>query len=644
MEQKKLTRQEIIDKYGYDPKTRTSTKAPTSGAIGGSGVPEAVGTPTQKKPIEQALAEIRGVQSGQRKPIDQALAEIRSGGVTDSGFKPGKLVQAMEDYRPDYIEKGQGSGEDGKRTFGDIYHNIGEGMADVGVGVVKGVTRMPVNIAQALTLLTPDSMWGENSLLNSDSQRAQAFASATKGKTGLQKLGATGFDVVSLFNPFSAEATIGGLAARGGGKLAQLATRGIDIAAENPSLVQKGAGLLQKVVPAVADSVVSGAVVGKGGDNVGTDTLIGAVNPTAKFAYKEIGDILGKPIAKSIIASVKDSVFGGRAATDAVLNEMTNFVKTTGKEGIEAQAKQMVTNRGVFSKMLQTFKGNWFGYGSKADSTFNDAADLISTRYMPHAESAGDMVDLTKSHDLLQSDKVDVGNMLADAKSVFANAKTPAKSVKQSFYATMQSAGVNTTTDAYRGIRDYVIKRIDTLAEMRGGHLTASDIDGIRHDIGVQMGKLADTEGTLLGMYKQAYKSFASQVEKSGIKAGQNKAVDLYKKTNQQYGTLLDAEAMMQRISKMKSNPFGLSWTEKRATQLGLGAGMGAITGNLGAGGLTFFAAQPLTELLSHTIAKAKIYTMKTDPLMNAINEARTSSLNVDKQSLKELIAKQAKK
>lgn len=639
MEPKKLTKQEFADKYGYDPRTRTSTQAPTPGAVGGSNV--STGKQYAGTISPEEFAKISGGSSQQGRISAADFANMSGEPAPKSDFKPGKLVQAMEDYRPDYIEKGQGSGENGKRTFGDIYNNISEGLFDVGVGAVKGAIRMPVNIAQALT---PDAMWGENSLLNSDSERAQAFASATKGKTGLQKIGATGIDVASLFNPFSAEATIGGLAARGGGKLAQLATRGIDIAAENPSLVQKGAGLFQKVLPSIADSVVSGAVVGKGGDNVGTDTLMGAAFPTAKFAYKEIGDILGKPIAKSIIASVKDSVFGGRAATDAVLNEMTNFVKTTGKEGIEAQAKQMVTNRGVFSKMLQTFKGNWFGYGSKADSTFNDAADLISTRYMPHAESAGDMVDLTKSHDLLQSDKVDVGNMLADAKSVFANAKTPAKSVKQSFYATMQSTGVNTTTDAYRGIRDYVIKRIDTLAEMRGGHLTASDIDGIRHDIGVQMGKLADTEGTLLGMYKQAYKSFASQVEKSGIKAGQNKAVDLYKKTNQQYGTLLDAEAMMQRISKMKSNPFGLSWTEKRATQLGLGAGMGAITGNLGAGGLTFFAAKPLTELLSHTIAKAKIYTMKTDPLMNAINEARTSSLNVDKQSLKELIAKQAKK
>jgi len=616
-------RQKFIAAYGFDPMSIPKPKAPVQGAVGGSTNTPKVGDVISAEDFAKLSSQptVGSVISAEE------FAKLSGQQPQQSGFKPGKFVQAMEDVRPDYS--------------GGTLSDISAGLGDVGVGVVKGVTRMPINILQALT---PDKMWGENSLLNSESERARAFASATKGKTGLQKLGATGVDVASLFNPFSAEATIGGLASRGGGKLAQLATRGIDIAAENPSLVQKGAGLLQKVIPSVADSVVSGAVVGKGGDNVGTDTLMGAAFPMAKFAYKEIGDILGKPLAKSIIASVKDSVFGGKAATDAVLDEMTNFVKTTGKEGIDAQAKQMVTNRGVFSKMLQTFKGNWFGYGSKADSTFNDAADLISTRYMPHAEIVDGTLDLTKSHDLLQADKLEEGARLSQSKSTFADAKTAAKSVKQSFYATMQSAGVNTTTDAYRGIRDYVMKRIDTLAEMRGGHLTASDIDGIRHDLGVQMGKLADTEGTLLGMYKQAYKSFASQVEKSGIKAGQKEAVDLYRKSNQRYGQLLDSEAMMQRMSKMKSNPLGLTQQQRHGIQLVAGSIGGFGTMNPMTGGITYFASIPLTKMLSDVIAKGKIYAMKADPVMNALKESRAATILGDQSALAELIAKQSKK
>lgn len=616
-------RQKFIAAYGFDPMSIPKPKAPVQGAVGGSTNTPKVGDVISAEDFAKLSSQptVGSVISAEE------FAKLSGQQPQQSGFKPGKFVQAMEDVRPDYS--------------GGTLSDISAGLGDVGVGVVKGVTRMPINILQALT---PDKMWGENSLLNSESERARAFASATKGKTGLQKLGATGVDVASLFNPFSAEATIGGLASRGGGKLAQLATRGIDIAAENPSLVQKGAGLLQKVIPSVADSVVSGAVVGKGGDNVGTDTLMGAAFPMAKFAYKEIGDILGKPLAKSIIASVKDSVFGGKAATDAVLDEMTNFVKTTGKEGIDAQAKQMVTNRGVFSKMLQTFKGNWFGYGSKADSTFNDAADLISTRYMPHAEIVDGTLDLTKSHDLLQADKLEEGARLSQSKSTFADAKTAAKNVKQSFYATMQSAGVNTTTDAYRGIRDYVMKRIDTLAEMRGGHLTASDIDGIRHDLGVQMGKLADTEGTLLGMYKQAYKSFASQVEKSGIKAGQKEAVDLYRKSNQRYGQLLDSEAMMQRMSKMKSNPLGLTQQQRHGIQLVAGSIGGFGTMNPMTGGITYFASIPLTKMLSDVIAKGKIYAMKADPVMNALKESRAATILGDQSALAELIAKQSKK
>ena len=612
-------RQKFIKAYGFDP---IATNAPSSGAIGSSTIPTA---PKKTLTPEEVNAAMSSKPAQTLTP--EQVSKITGGVQSDSRYKPGKFIQALEDVRPDYS--------------GGLYSDIGAGLGDVGVGVVKGAIRMPVNIVQALT---PDRMWGENSLLNSDSERAQAFASATKGKTGLQKLGATGFDVATLFNPFSAEATIGGLASRGGGKLAQLATRGIDVAAENPSLVQKGAGLLQKVIPSVADSVVSGAVVGKGGDNVGTDTLIGVAFPTAKFAYREIADIAGKPFAKNMIAAIKDYTMGGTAAQDKVAEELTARIKTLGKDGIENEAKSMVNNRGVFSRLLKTFKGNQFGYGTKADDAFNEASDLISQRYIPHAEIVDGSLDLTKSHDMLQADKIAEGSMLSDSKKLFSNAKVNANTIKKSFMTTMQNSGMNKTTDAYKSIENYVMKRIDDLAEANGGHLTANDIDGIRHDLGVQMGKLDDGEGTLLGMYKQAYKVFAKNVEKAGINAGQKDAVELYRKSNARYSKLLDSEAIMQKISRMKTNPYGLTQQQRHGLQLLAGSIGGVGGGSVMTGGVSYMASVPLTKMLSDYLGKAKLYAMRADPVMGALKNIQDETVKKEATSLKELLAKQSKK
>lgn len=622
-------RQKFITTYGFDPMSIPKPVTPKQGAVGGtpSFTKEQMDTlmGTSKSPVSFTKDQVDFIDSN--GGINAFRGSVNKS-ETVSDYKPGKFVQSLEDFRPDYS--------------GGILKDISEGLGDVGVGVLKAGVRMPVNILQALT---PDKMWGENSLLNSDSERAQAFASATKGKTGLQKLGATGVDIASLVNPFSAEATVSGLAAKNAGRLAKLATRGIDVAAENPSLLQKGAGLFQKVVPSIVDSVVSGAIVGKGGDSVGTDTLIGAAFPTAKFAYREIADIAGKPFAKNMIAAIKDYTTGGTVAQDRVAAELTSHLKTLGKDGIQNEAKQMVKNRSLFSKVLQTFKGNWFGYGSKADNAFNEASDLMSQRYMPHAEIVDGSLDLTKSHDILQADKLQQGQMLADSKKLFAGAKVKPRTIKQSFMTTMQNAGMNKTTDAYKSIENYVMKRIDDLAEANGGYLTANDIDGIRHDLGVQMGKLDDTtEGTLLGMYKQAYKVFASNVEKAGINAGQKEAVNLYRNANKRYSTLLDTEAMMRKISRTKSNPLGLTQQQRHGIQLLAGSIGGFGTMNPMTGGVTYFASIPLTKMLSDVIAKGKIYAMKADPVMNALKNIENETVQKEASSLKDLIAKQSKK
>ena len=106
MESKKLTKQEFAEKYGYDPRTRTSVKAPSTGAVGGSTA--STGSTTNAKEL---LAQIRGgnttttvSESVSGNGAQDMLAQIRSTSPTsDSGYKPGKVLQALKKgYDLDY--------------------------------------------------------------------------------------------------------------------------------------------------------------------------------------------------------------------------------------------------------------------------------------------------------------------------------------------------------------------------------------------------------------------------------------------------------------------------------------------------------------------------------------------------------------
>ncbi len=121
------------------------------------------------------------------------------------------FVDALENQRPDYVQKGQGSGkqfynektgESGtRRTFGDIYHNLSEAGGDIGVGMLKTAVRTPVHLGQFISKING---FGGDNIFNSDSAQGQYFNSATKGKTGLQKFGATAADLLAMAIPVGA--------------------------------------------------------------------------------------------------------------------------------------------------------------------------------------------------------------------------------------------------------------------------------------------------------------------------------------------------------------------------------------------------------------------------------------------------------
>lgn len=221
-------------------------------------------------------------------------------------FKGNSFTQAMENYRPDYIKKGEGSGVGGKRTAGDIYNNVATAIEDVGVGTFKGLARTPVKLVQALT---PDKAFSADSVFNSESDRAKAFGSATKGKTGAQKLGATGVDIGTLLAPVGAA-----------GKAVGTAVEAIPEVAQAVKTIGT-AGKLARFAPRAAQAVTEGVV--------GDAAVSGKVDPVTS-----IGIGVGLPAVTGLIKGapavgkgVKKAIDLASGKSSGTVDEVLDFIK-----------------------------------------------------------------------------------------------------------------------------------------------------------------------------------------------------------------------------------------------------------------------------------------------------------------------------
>ena len=640
MEPKKLTKQEFADKYGYDPRTRTSTQAPAQGAVGGS------------KPVSFTTEQMQRLSGQSTKPvtftaeqksyIDSIGGPSAFGGgqggsqvggqspsdmsSTQSDFKPGKLVQAMEDYRPDYIEKGQGSGENGKRTFGDIYDNVSEGLKDVGVGAVKGAIRMPVNIAQALTL---DAMWGENSLLNSDSQRAQTFASATKGKTGLQKLGATGFDVVSTFTPAGLAKgglTLAGLAGKGAGKAAALAT------GKNTGMLAKG---LNKLAPVVGESIAGTAMLGGDAGDIGGDVALSVALPTVlKPAYKYLKSAFSGPAAKTIIGEMVGSgSMANRGIDDAVKVISQDTEK---KLGVIAQGRKLVENM-----VSPLFVKSNFGTTEADVQKFNEAADLVMTYYAPKP-GPNRVMDWTDGSTKLAQDINEAGSLKSSALNMLGDISTDpnnvfSQTIRQLDGSTKKSNGfIKAQGNVKNIINNALSNPYNTLG--KEGKLDLESLNKFKNDMWELRSQANNADE------KEVYKQFAAAIDtrigNEAKKAGKAELFKDYLRENAEYSLLKDTEKIMQSLAN-KSNPMYTTQMFDHAFGL---ASSGMLSGGDVKSGVMYAAMRMLSKMAGKTFGDAKLRSISSNPYRRAITEVDTAAKEEARTGLRGLIAKQAKK
>lgn len=262
--------------------------SPSSGGFSGGQMQQAS---SMFSPEEQAaLNRIKGI----KEPAAAAPVEP----VKRSAF-----IDSMENIRPEYVQKGMGSGKEfynektgesgTRRTFGDIYKNISEGLGDIAVGTAKAVIRTPVHLGQIISKMNG---YGGNNIFNKDSAQGQYFDSATKGKTGLQKFGATAADLTMMAVPVGAveKATVAG---------AQGAMKALPKVAQ----VVEQAGTLGKFARAIPKIVGSAA-----GGAVGDAMSQGRVTPGG-VAAGAVGGAVGLAAARKLL---------GRTPTLAELAEI----------------------------------------------------------------------------------------------------------------------------------------------------------------------------------------------------------------------------------------------------------------------------------------------------------------------------------
>lgn len=582
MEPKKLTKQEFADKYGYDPRTRTSVKAPTMGAIGGSSEPKQTLTPEE---VQMAMTS----QPKQTLTPDE-VAKISGMGANESGYKPGKFIQSMEDIRPDYS--------------GGTLSDIGEGLGDIGVGVAKGITRMPVNIAQALT---PDKMWGENSLLNSDSERARAFESATKGKTGLQKLGATGVDVASLFTPVGLEkggATIAGLAGKGTGSLAKLAT------GSNTGMLAKG---LNYVAPIVGESVAGTAMLGGDAGDIGGDVAISVALPTVlKPAYKYLKNINISPAAR---ASIGDFL-GNSKMSEESIQQAAKIVEENGPE----LAKSNEAGRKIMGEIVTPAQvGSIFGgktglVTEEATREFGEVSDVIMNSYLPEL-GAGQRFDWSKANTQLATDVNDakkaleigeskIGKIPVDTTNIIKETKS---SMGASFYG-KHKPDINDSLQNVQNIFNKFLSTggLGTKASRSKGILPLTNVDAAKQSISVLARAAKDSGDTVA---QKVYVSALDAIDNINAahtkRAGFTETYADYLAAKSNFSFLKKTEQVMKAMRNAK-NPE----TTKQLTSHIIGLISGSQFGPL-----AYYPARVLSKILGDSYAAAKINSLHTDPV-----------------------------
>ncbi len=555
------TRQQYIEKFGVDPETlgadkvkKTRVGSPTGGSL-----------PVQPDPSKGfTLDELDAMPDSTPDPSKGfTLDELNA--IPDTTNKQSfpmiDRIANRATASSENVQKGQGGGKDGNLTVFDSLNNLNNSITDVGRGIGKAAVRTVPNVVAALT---PDAMWGENSILNSESDKAQRFNEAYSGKNAGQKFGATAFDIATILA--GGEGAIAG-ATKVASKIPTIAN-----AASKAGTLGKLTRGGTRVAGAIADNTLGSAIIGKGNpyDNAGEfakdagiATAVSTISPLAKFAKYTLPGGEARKLADSAEFAQKfvdDTVEGKASPFDTGRYEQSkvDFKDSFTKLIDDARGKKSETINRLIANgdrklastiedfdsipkeeipgVLDTIFEQFGGIGKLKDGKVNVMSLIESPEFKDSLNTIGKLQDeLTKSQDI----KFNIPTM------------------KEQVIKKLQSKSNDAVSD--QKITDTVNDYFDRLALERGGQNVQSAELGL-HDIFKSNQKLRSDfykngQPILDKGLKDIQRKIGGAVDEILFDPNVNPDGLQSKKLQQEYMKLKDAETVLKAMDGI--NPKG---------------------------------------------------------------------------------------
>lgn len=277
-------------------------------------------------------------------------------GTPDTTARPSGFFGGLQVEGNPLLAPGQANANEGRGTAvgnflgglsgqeagqGTLAGNAFRGIENLGYGAAKALGRLPLHLAQFVYGSGVDSVGLErgNNALNTESPTGQLVNEQARGNNFLQKAGATGTDIATLFTPGGPVSKVG----MGAEKIAQSIPALADIA-RGTGFAGKAARFAPKIAGSLAESAVSTPALTGHGMN-GDDALLSVVAPFIAPTIKAIS-----PFKKANIYTAEGRALRSSQEADALAKALAAddpFAVGKFKQEAEDFAKSM---RDAFKK------------------------------------------------------------------------------------------------------------------------------------------------------------------------------------------------------------------------------------------------------------------------------------------------------
>jgi hypothetical protein len=229
--------------------------------------------------------------------------------------------------RDNNVQKGYGSGKDGRRTLGEINQNMSNLGTDIGTGLLKSVLQTGTGLAQLVSLGNRklNQAIGRDGIVNSlDSKNPnmQKFQESVKGNSGVEKVSKTIGDVATIFAPGGPVSKAGNFTEKAVTSIPKV-SKLMEGAGASGKLARYGTNLAKNLAEGVTTNVTLQDSPGEGlGWDVGISLLSPIASKLVRGAARKTGFLssYGDELIKKFNAGDSDAIGQYNASHEGLRN------------------------------------------------------------------------------------------------------------------------------------------------------------------------------------------------------------------------------------------------------------------------------------------------------------------------------------